>query len=118
MAQHIAVRPFVAGEEAPWIDERRRELEGTYLRSVELATHASLRLGGSELDTAERGAGSLVRRAPFRESGYRYLMEAFAARGNAGEALQIYEQLRTLLREELGVSPSPATQDLHRALLG
>ena len=53
-----------------------------------------------------------------RESGYRYLMEALVARGNAAEALQVYEQLRTLLREELGAAPSPATQQLHRTLLG
>ena len=61
---------------------------------------------------------SSIRQAPFRESGYRYLMEALAARGNAAEALNVYETLRTLLREELGATPSPATQDLHRALLG
>ena len=59
-----------------------------------------------------------MRRAPFRESGYRYLMEVLAARGNAAEALQVYEQLRTLLHEELGVAPSPASQELHRTLLG
>jgi SARP family transcriptional regulator, regulator of embCAB operon len=117
VAQHIAVRPFVAGEEAPWIDDRRRQLEGTYLRALELAAHASLQIGGGELDTAERSARSLVQQAAFRESGYRYLMEALAARDNRADALQVYDQLRTLLRDELGAAPSPATQKLHRALL-
>ena len=32
-------------------------------------------------------------------------------------ALAAYEQLRQLLREELGVSPCPATQELHARLL-
>ncbi len=96
VAQHISVRPFVAGEDAPWIEERRRQLEGTYLRALELAAHASLRIGGGELDTAERSARSLVRRAPFRESGYRYLMEVLAARNNRADALRVYEQLRML----------------------
>jgi DNA-binding SARP family transcriptional activator len=118
IAQHIAVRSFLAGAEAPWVDERRRELEGTYLLALELASLASLAIGGSELNTAERSARVLVRQAPFRESGYRYLMEALAARGNTAEALNVYEQLRTLLRHELGTRPSPATQDLHRSLLG
>lgn len=118
VAQHIAVRPFVAGEQGPWIEERRRQLEGTYLRALELVARASLRIGGGELDTAERSTRSLVRRAPFRESGYRYLMEVLAARDNRAEALHVYEQLRTLLRDELGAAPSPATQELHRALLG
>ena len=46
VAQHIAVRPFVAGDDAPWIEERRRQLEGVYLRALELAAHSSLRIGG------------------------------------------------------------------------
>lgn len=118
VAQHIAVRPFVVGENAGWIEERRRHMEGVYLRALELSAHASLRIGGGELDTAERSARSLVQQAPFRESGYRYLMEVLAARGNRADALHVYEQLRTLLRDELGAPPSPATQELHRALLG
>jgi len=118
IAQHIAVRPFVAVDSTPWIEERRRELEGTHLRSLELAAQASLGIGGGELDTAERTARSLVRHAPFRESGYRYLMQVLELRENRAEALQVYEELRQLLRNELGISPSPATQDLHRRLLG
>jgi len=81
------------------------------------APAARVDLGG-ELNTAERTARILIRLTPFRESGYRYLMEALAQSGNAAEALNVYESLRTLLREELGATPSPATQALHRALLG
>ncbi len=77
----------------------------------------ALDLDRLELNTAERTARALIRQAPFREDGYRYLMEALAARGNAAEALNVYETLRTLLRDELGAAPSSATQDLHRALL-
>ena len=117
VVQHIAVRPFVAGEEAAWIEDRRRELEDAYLRALELAAHASLQIGGGELATAERAARSLVNRAPLRESGYRYLMEVHTARANRADALHVYEHLRRLLRDELGAAPSPATQELHRALL-
>jgi DNA-binding SARP family transcriptional activator len=118
VAQHITVRPLVPGADLPWLDERRRDLESAYLRSLELAAEASLRIGGGELNTAERTARTLIRHAPYRESGYRYLMGALAAHGNSAEALGVYETLRVLLREELGTAPSPATQDLHRALLG
>ena len=59
----------------------------------------------------------LVETAPFRESGYRYLIHVLARQGNVAEALIVYERLRTLLREELGASPSAQTQALHRRLL-
>jgi hypothetical protein len=45
-------------------------------------------------------------------------METLAARGNTAEALLVYDSLRVRLRDELGASPSPATQELHRTLLG
>ena len=93
-------------------------MEGIYLRSLELAADASLRIGGGELATAERSARSLVRHAPFRESGYRYLMEVLAVhRATAPRRCSVYDELRSLLREELGAAPSPATQEQHRTLL-
>ncbi len=118
VAQHVAARGFLPGESAPWIETERRALEGIELRSLELSAHACLHIGGSELDTAERSARALVAKAPFRESGHRLLMEILAARANRAEALQVYERLRLLLRDELGAAPSPETQELHRRLLG
>lgn len=51
------------------------------------------------------------------ETGHQLLMRALAARGDAAAALAAYDQLRQLLREELGVSPCPATQTLPTRLL-
>ena len=44
-------------------------------------------------------------------------MEAHAAAGNRAEALQVYEQCRRLLADELGAYPSPETETIYRALL-
>ena len=44
-------------------------------------------------------------------------MRALAAEDNTAEALRVYEQLRCLLRDELGVSPSPSSQALYDELL-
>ena len=63
---------------------------------------------------AEPDARRLLELAPYQESGHRLLMEALARRGNNAEALLVYEGLRTLLRNELGATPSPASQALHR----
>ena len=59
----------------------------------------------------------LTRLAPLRESGYRYLMQALAAQDNLAEALSVYGQLSDCLRDQLGVSPSPATRQLYQQLL-
>ncbi len=45
-------------------------------------------------------------------------MRALVARGNPAEALAAYEDLRVLLRDELGIAPSGPTQELHLAILG
>jgi SARP family transcriptional regulator, regulator of embCAB operon len=44
-------------------------------------------------------------------------MQALAAEGNLAEALCVYGQLSECLRDQLGVSPSPATRELHQRLL-
>jgi pentatricopeptide repeat protein len=46
-----------------------------------------------------RTSSELTRREPWREPGWRILMQALAAEGNTAEALQTYDRLRTLLRD-------------------
>jgi DNA-binding SARP family transcriptional activator len=118
VVQHIASRELLPGEEMPWLDEHRRHLRDAYEHGLELAAQACLEIGGSELATAERTARTLVEVAPYRESGYRWLMRALERGGNRAEALRVYEALRLRLRDDLGSAPSPETQALHRVLLG
>ncbi len=118
IAYSISGRGFLSGEDAPWAVEQRRWLEDVHMRALECDAAASLGIGGSEVAAAERDARRLIRLAPYRESGYRLLMQALACRDNSAEALLVYEQLRTVLRDELGTTPSAATQALHRRLLG
>jgi SARP family transcriptional regulator, regulator of embCAB operon len=117
IAYHVATRPFLTGLEAPWIDQWRRRLEEVRLRGLECFAAAGLGLGGPALAQAEERARMLTGLAPYRETGYQILMEALERRGNLAEALRAYERLRILLREELGVAPSPTLQAVHRRLL-
>jgi SARP family transcriptional regulator, regulator of embCAB operon len=55
--------------------------------------------------------------APLRESGYQTLMEGLAAQGNVAEAVQIYGELRVVLRDELGVDPRSASQAVYTKLM-
>lgn len=117
VALHIAQRGFLPGYEAPWVDEIRARLGDVLVRAHECVAAIGLALAGSELESAERSARALIKLAPYRESGYRFLMEIFSVQGNIAEALLTYEQVRRLLREELGATPGPATQELHKRLL-
>ena len=101
-----------------WIEDERRSLAALHLRALEAYAQASLGIGGTELAAAVRAGHELTRLEPYRETGYRILMEALAAEGNAAEALRVYDSLRRLLHDELGAAPSAATQELHRSLLG
>jgi SARP family transcriptional regulator, regulator of embCAB operon len=116
-ALFVAERDFLAGEDAPWIDEIRNQLSLVRLRALECYAAAGLGLGGTELAGSLRAGRRLVHLAPLRESGYRYLMEALAAQHNVAEALHVYSQLSDCLRDQLGVSPSPATRELYQRLL-
>lgn len=117
VALFISGRPFLAGESSDWIESERRSLAEVHVRALEAYGGATLGVGGTELTAAVRSGRELTRLEPYRESGYRLLMDALDAEGNTAEALLVYESLRTRLREELGTTPSEATQALHRRLL-
>jgi DNA-binding SARP family transcriptional activator len=117
VAYHVARRPLLQGEDRPWLDDWRRRLGEVQLRGLECLAEARLGLGGPTLWQAEDCARQLIELAPYRESGHRILIEALERRGNVAEALLAYDRLRVLLRDELGVAPSPAVQAVHQRLL-
>jgi DNA-binding SARP family transcriptional activator len=117
VALHIARREFLAGHDAPWIEERRRSLLTIQVNALECVGEAGLGIGGSEIAAAERSGRALIACEPYRESGYRLLMRALEARGNVAAALAVYDELRCLLRDELGAAPGAETQALHKDLL-
>jgi DNA-binding SARP family transcriptional activator len=117
-AQYVSERPLLPDHDGlAWLDEWRRRLDDTRERALEAYAAACLGLGGTELAGAERAARRLVEHNPLRETGYDLLMRALAARGYVPEALRVYEQARTVLRDELGIPPGPAIVSLHTDLL-
>jgi SARP family transcriptional regulator, regulator of embCAB operon len=112
------LRPgLLPGQVGDWLDARRRELEELELEALDWLARGGLALGGAELGAAERASRELIERSPYRETGYRFLMEALARSGNVAEALRVYERLRILLRDELGAAPAAELQALHQQLL-
>jgi DNA-binding SARP family transcriptional activator len=116
-ALNAAGRGFLPGHEAPWIEAKRDDVANVRIRALETVAAAGLGLAGTELASVERAARALIASAPYRETGYRYLMEYFAERDDHAEALRVYEGLRRLLSEELGTVPSAKLRELQGALL-
>ncbi|HJZ61406.1 MAG TPA: BTAD domain-containing putative transcriptional regulator [Miltoncostaeaceae bacterium] len=116
-AHMIARRGFMPGCDGEWIDRRRRRLEEIQTSALESYTACAIGIGGGELAVGEKAARELVALAPYREHGYALLMRVLAARGNAAEALRVYESLRATLRDELGASPGPELRALQAELL-
>jgi pentatricopeptide repeat protein len=108
-------RTFLPGLSTPWVEERRRELTAMHASLLEVAAAAALRLGQAKL--GERRARELIASEPYRESAYAMLMRAHAASGNVAEAMRVYDDLRRLLRDELGLIPSRSVTSLAEALL-
>ena len=115
VAAAIARRPFLPGEEGPWIQRQRERLRETLVRAQECLAEVWLANGEAALAVAI--AGETVEMEPFRESGYRQLMRAYAAAGDRAQALRVYERCRRLLSEELGVDPARETEAVYLMLL-
>ena len=110
----LPLLPDLYGE---WVEAWRQHFDELAPRAREIVARAGLALGGRHLPAAERAAAAMVAGDPFREGGYALLMEAQARQGNVAQALRTFEQVRVLLRGELGASPSASLLALHETLL-
>ena len=115
LAESLLRQPFLPGEVSTWVEEWRRELAEVRGRALTVLAEACLRSG--DASDAVKWAEQTIALEPFRETGYRHLMDAHAAVGNRAEALRVYERCRRLLADELGAYPSPETVSIYRGLL-
>ena len=90
-------------------------LEEIRLGALELRIDADLALGRHDELVGELKA--LVAEHPLRERFRGCLMTALYRSGRQAEALDAYQDARRTLVDELGIEPSPALQELERAIL-
>jgi WD40 repeat protein/DNA-binding SARP family transcriptional activator len=114
-ARAVLSRPILAGLDAPWVEELRHVVAADHVESLLLLGRA--RRGQRRWAAARSVLAEALGRAPFREDAWRDLMQLEATSGNTATALQVYEDCRRQLADELGVDPSPATQALHTDIL-
>jgi TolB-like protein/DNA-binding SARP family transcriptional activator/Tfp pilus assembly protein PilF len=110
--------PFLADVAAPdnnleqWLAERREHYNALYAAAMDRLV--PLLTGQEQIEMARR----LVHFDNLREASHRRLMETYAAQSERAQALRHYENMRRLLRMELGVEPSPETRALRDQIAG
>ncbi|MCB0229656.1 MAG: tetratricopeptide repeat protein [Anaerolineae bacterium] len=100
---------------AAWVAAEREALSLEYQSALLALAQLRSQLGRNELaiDLFRR----VLKRQPYHEQAWQGLMSAQANNGNRAAAMESFRQLRTLLRDDLGVDPSPGTQMVYRQLL-
>jgi DNA-binding SARP family transcriptional activator len=98
-----------------WATARRNELGRQ--REGLLAAAAEALFEAGQARAALARWQQLVDLDPECEAWHRSLMRAYAAAGERALALRQYQACRAVLRERLGVDPSPETTSLYRELL-
>jgi DNA-binding SARP family transcriptional activator len=101
--------------EEPFARAASRRLSELRLAALEQRADAELELGRHERLVPDLEA--LVEDEPLRERLRRQLMLALYRSGRQADALARYRDGRRLLVRELGIEPSPALQELERAIL-
>ncbi|HET9050877.1 MAG TPA: BTAD domain-containing putative transcriptional regulator, partial [Candidatus Dormibacteraeota bacterium] len=114
-ATGLVADDLLPGDDAPWLERRRAEVRELHVRALEVTCDAHART--PDWRAAAAAAREAVAAAPDREAAAVRLMRALAESGDRASALRVHEDLRRHLRDNLGVSPSRATEDAYLDLL-
>src|SRR5215212_8258980 len=106
--------PLLEGCEEAWAFQERQAREERFLDGLErLAAQASQE---GDAGQAERYLRRAVGADPLRESAQRRLMQVLAAGGNTTAAMQVYQELRRRLLQEINAEPDAETRALFEQL--
>ncbi|MBF8190866.1 tetratricopeptide repeat protein [Nonomuraea sp. K274] len=105
----------LSGLPGPFAERERARLEQLLLAALEHRAESLLRLGRHGEIVEE--LRDLTRRHPLRERVRELLMTALFRSGHRAETLQVYEEGRVLLAEELGLSPGEGLRRCHEMVL-
>lgn len=106
---------FMPGHYDDWLLAVRENLRHQYLASLEklLMLYEELQQYSAAIGLARK----MLQADPLHEAACRRLMLLQSLDGNTAGALRTYHACSTRLQQELGVDPSPATQELYEQLL-
>ncbi len=101
--------------DAPFVTADANRLDELRLVAREERAEAELALGGHA--TAVADLEVLVQEHPLRERCWELLLLALYRSGRQAEALRRYQDVRSVLVDELGIEPGPALRELETSIL-
>ncbi|WP_267904592.1 AfsR/SARP family transcriptional regulator [Streptomyces apocyni] len=107
--------PALEGVTAERVEREAARLTELRLDAYEEFTGLRLELGHHQDLVGE--LSTFIREHPLREQSIGHLMLAYYRSGRRAEALETYRDGHRTLSDELGISPGPALQELHDAIL-
>jgi DNA-binding SARP family transcriptional activator len=110
LADLVRARDILPGWDEEWLVVERERHRIKRLRALERSAEALLEAG--EHANALEAALTSVSTDPYRETAHRLVIQIHLAEGNTAEAVRAYGSYRTLVADELGISPSPMMEDL------
>jgi len=112
----ICRRPFLPGLYNSWTLRRRDQLRDLHVAARQMLAETHAAAGNYALSA--RHAEHALELDPYREALHQRLIVSRALAGDRAGAAHCFDRYRTLLRDELGVEPSPDTVALFDAALG
>jgi two-component SAPR family response regulator len=106
---------FAGDSDAPWAISTRERLRSLFVRHVEVLAGYLREVGRHDQAVALYLRG--IDADPLAEAFYQGLMRCYRDTARRAEGLAIYRRLRQTISVMLGVTPSPASEALYRALL-
>ena len=111
----VADGPLLAGVASSWLDEQRRLL-ARERHTLALERNDLALAVGNPAPVVADALGRLTDE-PYDERVAGQAVLGLAGVGRTAEALQVYEQVRRRLADELGIDPGPALRDIHQRVL-
>ncbi len=101
---------ILPGWDEEWLIVERERYRLLRLRALDRSAQA-LMTGGDHAAALDAALASIASE-PYRETSHRLVVQIHMAEGNISEALRAYQGYRSLIAEDLGISPSPIMEQL------
>jgi ATP/maltotriose-dependent transcriptional regulator MalT/DNA-binding SARP family transcriptional activator len=106
---------FMSGSYDDWAEERRSFYAEQNQRV--LAALAKLAFSEKRFQSAQKFASEVLKDDPYREDMHRLTLKSLAAQSKPAAVKKHFEEMQSLLKEDLGIEPAAETRRLYQELV-